>query len=251
MPSFSALPDELAAQILPLILAYLRVQAAVLIFPVFSERILPMRVRVSVAMMLTPIAASLSDMSPRSDIDLPSLMLLSLREFLVGALIVIPARIAALSLHMASSAIAANVSLSQMLGGSADAPPHPVGNLLHLAGLAVLMAAGLPLLLMDVIADSYAVFPSGTYQFGQVRAIAIVGLIARSFMLAMALASPFILGGLLFQLLSGVVNRVMPQLPVIFVAAPALVMLALVGLSVLSPAILAGWMDAVFDSGWP
>ena len=39
-------------------------------------------------------------------------------------------------------------------------------------------------------------------------------------MLALLIASPFILGGLLFQMLSGVVARVMPAMPVVFVAAP-------------------------------
>ena len=35
------------------------------------------------------------------------------------------------------------------------------------------------------------------------------------FMLAMLLAAPFILGGFLFQLLSGMISKAMPALPVV------------------------------------
>ena len=76
---------------------------------------------------------------------------------------------------------------------------------------------------------------------------AVVDLVARGFGLALLLASPFILGGLLYQALSAVIGKVMPSLPVVFVGAPAAILLALVGLALLAPAILGIWAEAVFD----
>ena len=73
----------------------------------------------------------------------------------------------------------------------------------------------------------------------------------QGFTLALLIASPFVLGGLLFQLLSGVVSRVMPAMPVVFVAAPAAILLALVALALLTPGLLAIWADAVLSIDLP
>ena len=61
----------------------------------------------------------------------------------------------------------------------------------------------------------------------------------------MMLAAPFTLGGFMFQALSGVINRVMPALPVVFIGSPAAVLLALAGLALLAPLLVGLWADAV------
>ena len=249
MGALAALPADL---VVPLLLAYLRVQAAILVFPVLSERLVPVRVRVGVALALAPVTMAFA--APAADggtVELAIFAALALREMLVGLLIAIPARIIAMALHVASSAIGATASLSQLIGTGTEAAPHPIGNLLHMAGLALLMAMGLPLLLIDLIAQSYAAFPAGRLGVAGGHVAAMAGLVTRSFVLAMALASPFILGGLLYQVLTGIVNRVMPTLPVVFIGAPAIILMALAGLAVLAPAILSGWAEAVFGRAMP
>ena len=252
MEFLSALAPGLVALVVPLVLAYLRVQAAVLVFPVLSERVLPVRVRASIAMMLAPVALSVSGPTGwAQDLGLPDLCALALRELLVGFLIALPARIMASALHVATSTIGATASLSQIIGTGTEAAPHPIGNLMHMAGLALLMAMGLPILLLELIAQSFAAFPAGQLALDGDHVGNMVGMVTRSFVLAMALASPFILGGLLYQILTGVVSRVMPALPVVFIGAPAIIMMALVGLAVLAPAVLSGWAQAVFDHAIP
>lgn len=252
MEFLSVLPPGLVALVVPLVLAYLRVQAAVLVFPVLSERVLPVRVRAGIAMMLAPVALSVSGPTGwAQDLGLPDLCALALRELLVGFLIALPARIMASALHLATSTIGATASLSQIIGTGTEAAPHPIGNLMHMAGLALLMAMGLPILLLELIAQSFAAFPAGQLALDGDHVGSMVGMVTRSFVLAMALASPFILGGLLYQILTGVVSRVMPALPVVFIGAPAIIMMALVGLAVLAPAVLSGWAQAVFDHAIP
>ena len=73
----------------------------------------------------------------------------------------------------------------------------------------------------------------------------VIALVQRAFMLAMLLAAPFILGGFLFQVLSGMVSKVMPALPVMFIAAPGAILMALLALVLLTPSILWVWADAV------
>ena len=250
MEALAALPPELVALVIPLLLAYLRVQAAVLVFPVLSERVLSVRVRTAIAMMLAPVALSVSGSTGWSqNIGLPDFAVLALRELLIGFLIALPARIMASALHVVTSAIGATASLSQLIGTGTEAAPHPIGVLMHMAGLALLMAMGLPMLLIDLIAQSYAAFPAGNLAVGGEQVRGFVGMVAQSFVLALALASPFILGGLLYQLLTGVVNKVMPSLPVVFIGAPAIILMALTGLAILAPAILDLWANAVLAPG--
>src|SRR5690606_25003912 len=106
-------------------------------------------------------------------------------------------------------------------GGETEMAPHPIGNLLHLGGLALLMALGLPAMLAAYLAAGFELWPTaGLPPAGQLVP-AMVALVARGFALAMVLASPFILGGLLYQGITAVVGKVMPTLPVVFVGAPA------------------------------
>lgn len=237
------------AQLLPgfgwnWVLVYLRVQALVLVLPGLGERVIPMRVRAAAAMAVTPMLAGLV---PPLAVPGDTLSTLgqAAGETLIGLAAGIGLRLLALSLDIATSAIAATASLSQLVGGQNEAAPHPIGNLFHLGGVAVLMALGLPMMLVQLMADSLALWPPGGWPDADGLAAEAVRLVARGFGIAMLLAAPFTLGGFVFQALSGVINRVMPALPVIFIGSPAAIMLALATLAVLAPALVGLWADAI------
>lgn len=231
-------------------LVYLRLQAFVLILPGFGERILPARVKVAVAMALTPLMHEIAGV-PIAAGDPFTLFGPALSElaagFATGALV----RLMAMALDIAATAIASAASLSQLIGGANEASPHPIGNLMHLGGLAVLFALGMPVFAADLLAQSYALWPLGhAPEPGEILPL-MVGFLTRSFGLAMVLAAPFMLGGFLFQALSGVVNKVMPALPIVFIGAPGAILLALAGLALLVPLLTGLWADAVLSITLP
>lgn len=49
----------------------------------------------------------------------------------------------AMALDIAATAIAATASLSQLVGAPNEYSPHPIGSILHLAGLALIPGSGL------------------------------------------------------------------------------------------------------------
>ena len=231
-------------------LCYLRLQAFFLILPGIGERYLPPRVKVALAMALTPLLHEVArtPFAPASPLDLLAPGLAEMAAgFVIGALV----RLLAMALDVATAAMASATSLSQLVGGANEASPHPIGNLLHLGGLAVLFTLGLPILAADLLAQSYALWPLGALPQAADIAPAAIDVVARSFGMAMVLAAPFVLGGFLFQALSGVVNKVMPALPVIFIGAPASILLALVSLAALSPLLVGLWADAVLSMSLP
>jgi flagellar biosynthetic protein FliR len=227
-----------------LVLVYARVQACILVLPGLGERVIQSRVKVAIALAITPLLGGLLPPSimPEQPIGLiaqivPEIIL----GFGTGTLL----RLMALAIDIATTAIAATASLSQIMGIQNESAPHPIGNLFHLAGIAVLMALGLPAMLVDLMADSFRLWPPAGWPDPEMLLGGIVTVVSDSFLLAMTLAAPFTLGGFLFQALTGVINRVMPALPVVFIGAPAAIFLALMGLAVLSPLLISLWADAV------
>lgn len=233
-----------------LLLVYLRLQAFVLILPGFGERVLPARIKVAVAAALTPLlhegAMVPMQIGAPTDLIVPALSEMAV-GFATGSFV----RLLALALDIAATAISSAASLSQLLGGANEMSPHPIGNLMHLAGLAILFALGFPVVAAQLVVDSYLLWPLGDWPpAGEVMPL-IAGMMTRSFTLAMLLAAPFVLGGFLFQALSGVINKVMPALPVIFIGAPAAILLALVALAVMAPLLVGLWADAVLSLTLP
>lgn len=241
-------PGLLAGWLLP----YLRVQACLIAMPGWGDRLLPVRIRVALALAMTPLARELAQPLPAlpgvlAPEALAGLGGLAAAELATGLALGLLVRIAAYALGMATAAIAAVTSLSQLVGGPSEAAPHPIGNLLDLAGLALLMALGYPLFLIDYLAEAYRLLPVGRLPDAAMLGLAGMAAVARAFALAMVLASPFILGGFLYQCLQGIVSRVMPSLPVVFVGAPAVLLLALAGIALLATPILALWADSILD----
>ena len=250
--------NPLLAQIDPALvvswlLPYLRVQACLIAMPGWGERLLPGRIRIALALAITPLARELVHVLPVTGEGLtpPALIALAVAELSIGFALGLLVRIAAHALSMATAAIAAVTSLSQLVGGPSEAAPHPIGNLFDLAGIALLMTLGYPLFLVDFIAEGYVLLPVGQLPDAAMLGMAGVAAVARAFGLAMTLASPFILGGFLYQCLQGIVSRVMPSLPVVFVGAPAALLLALIGIAILATPILALWADSVLDLRLP
>lgn len=237
---------RMTAMLATWLLTYCRVQACFLALPVVSERVLPARLRVALAMSVTPLLAGHAQ--PVGEIgSLLRLGALVGAETLSGLALGGMVRLFATALDIAASAIAATASLSQLVGAANEYSPHPIGNLLHLAGLAVLMALGFPILACDLLRESLVLHPPGTWPEISRLLPGAVSLVGQGFVMAMLLAAPFILGGFLFQLLSGMISKVMPALPVVFIAAPGAILLALLALAVLAPTILLVWADAVLD----
>lgn len=237
-----------------MVLVYLRIQACILMMPGFGERILPARVKVAVAMALTPLLAAPlqgAGFGPISSGTVSASAGFVIAEMMIGFAIGAMVRMMAFAINIAATVIASTASLSQIMGAPTEASPHPIGNIFHLGGVALLLALGLPMLLVGLLSDSFILWPAGQMPRVDGLAFGFVRIIANSFELALLLSAPFILGGFLFQALSGVINRVMPALPVVFIGAPAAIGLALLALVMLSPMILSIWADGVLSSTPP
>lgn len=239
----------LAEGLLLMLPVYGRVQAFLLALPGTGEGLLPVRVRAALGMALTPLFAPA--VGPFAPPALPGLAAQVGAEVVTGLAMGLMVRLLAMALDVASTVLAQSASMSALLGMSEEMPPHPMGNLMHLAGLAVLMAMGMPVLVCQLLADSFAIKPAGAWPDIAVLWPGVLALVVHGLVLALLLASPFLLGGLLFQMLSGIIARVMPAMPVVFVAAPGAIMLALIAMALLIPGILSIWANDLLSFQLP
>lgn len=233
-----------------MVLVYARVQACLLILPGFGEQVIPARVKVGLTMAITPLLTAGLPFAtiPEAPAGIVAQIAVEMViGFASGGLL----RIFAIAIDIASTVIASAASLSQLVGISIDAAPHPLGNLLHLGGMAILMVLGLPVMILQFMADGLSIWPPGGWPDLRDLAHEAIPSVARAFGLAMLLAAPFTLGGFLFQALSGVINRVMPSLPVIFIGSPLSVFLAIAGAAMLAPLLVEIWASAVLDVTLP
>ncbi len=224
---------------------FLRVSALVSLLPAFGERSIPVRVKLGVAVAFALIAVSAVP-QPETTPGLLNLTMIVGTEVLTGLALGTGLRLFVLALQTAGSIAAQATSLSQILGGAAVEPVPAMGYFLTLAGLALAALMGLHVHAAQFVIHSYVLFPMGTVPAVPDLSHWGVLQVSRSFALAFALAMPFVIASLIYNLAMGVINRAMPQLMVAFVGAPAITFAGLFLLFAGAPLILSVWSEALF-----
>lgn len=223
------------------VMVFLRIGAALALLPAFGEQSIPQRVRLVIALaftaVVTPATAPLMPAQPT--------LLHAGAEVVAGLALGAIFRLMILALQIAGTMIAQATSLSQIAGGAAPEPLPAVGHFLTAAGLALAVMAGLHVKLAEALILSYGVLPAGEFPSAGEFAEWGLGQTVHAFSLAFSLAAPFTIAALMYNLALGAINRAMPALMVSFIGAPALSAGGLVLLAILSPFLLAVWVDAL------
>ncbi len=123
-----------------------------------------------------------------------------------------------------------------------------IGTFLNVVGVFMIFVTDLHHLMLIALADSYTVFVPGVAPpLGEMSRTA-AEFVARSFLLGVQIAAPFIVVGLVFYIGLGLLARLMPQVQVFFIAIPLQIML---GFSVMAMTMSAGlyWFLTNFESG--
>ncbi|SDY44590.1 flagellar biosynthetic protein FliR [Jannaschia faecimaris] len=231
------LHGTIAPALSQLFIVVLRVGGLMLLLPGLSDRMIPSRIR-----LVTTFALSVA-VAPSIAVPLTIGGELIIIETSIGLALGAVLRFLVSALTMAGMMAAQLTSLAQLFGSTE--PSSAMGNLLNLAGLALLMASGLPLMIVDLLIRSYDVLPLGLPPPGRDMVEWGVSRAAEAFALAFALAAPFALAALIYNAAMGVINRAMPQLMVALVGAPAITWASAVLLLLAAPLILSVWKTAM------
>ncbi|HEX5866307.1 MAG TPA: flagellar biosynthetic protein FliR [Beijerinckiaceae bacterium] len=210
-------------------LTFARVGTLVMLMPGIGEQMIPVRVRLGAALLLTlvlfPLTRTLLPAGGTPD----AIIAVLIGEIAVGLVLGLAVRMVVGALQTAGNIVAQQLGLAfamsvdPAMGGQQAA----IGNFLTLLGITLIFAADLHHLAIMAIRDSYAFLPpAGVPEVGDAAMLAMRA-VGRGFALAVQIAAPFIAFGILFNLGLGVLSRLMPQLQVFFLAMPATILIGM------------------------
>jgi len=204
-------------------LVFARVGAMVMLLPGFGESNIPVRVKLSIALLLTLILLPLHRSVYHVDLtSMASLMVLMLHEIVIGIVLGATARVTLSALQVAGAVIAQQMGLGFVTAVDPTQGQQGVliGNLLTMLGVTLLFATDTHHLVLSALNDSYRIFsPGEIIGSGDVAALA-TRAFAAAFKIGLQLSAPFLVFGLVFNIGLGVLARLMPQMQVYFVGVP-------------------------------
>lgn len=207
---------------------FCRVAGALMVMPGFSNARVPLRVRLFVALSLAwMIGPLVQPIAPTGVGDLPvdTVLRLIVQETLIGAMIGFVGRIYLAALAFTGAAIASYVGYGLIPGGVIDdtetAPA--ISTLITIAAVTLMFIADIHWQFIITLITSYANYPIGRVFEAPAGLDMFTQLMSNAFILGLQLSGPFLVYGLLLNLLFGIVNRLIPQVPAYFVSMPFLV----------------------------
>jgi flagellar biosynthesis protein FliR len=227
-------------------LVFARVGAMVMLLPGLGESNIPVRIKLSTALLLTLIILPLHRSDYRVDMgSMAALLVLMFYEILIGIVLGATARVTLAALQVAGSVIAQQLGLGFVTSVDPTQGQQGVlvGNFLTLLGVTMLFATDSHHLVIAALNDSYSIFtPGELVPSGDVAALATRAFTA-AFKIGMQLSAPFLVFGLVFNIGLGVLARLMPQMQVYFVGVPLSILLGFLIFAVVLAAMMGSFLD--------
>ena len=213
----------LEGHIFAFVLVFMRVSAALLMFPGIGEAFVPQRTRFMFALAFTFLVAPvIASQVPAVPDQVPSLVWLMGREVLIGIFFCTILRLIMGIVEVAGTIVAMETGLSNamVLNPTLAGQSALTGALLSIASIVLLFMTGLDHFLLTTLMKTYDVFPIGQPFLMGDATRAISEVMSQSFIIGVQLASPFIIVGLLMYLSLGIMQKMMPQVQLFLVLIP-------------------------------
>jgi flagellar biosynthetic protein FliR len=221
-------------------LAFARIGAMVMLMPGLGEANIPVRIKLSIALLPLHRSAYHIDMESMS-----ALAVLMLHEIIIGVVLGATARVTLSALQVAGSIIAQQMGLGFVTSVDPTQGQQGllVGNFLTILGVTLLFATDSHHLVIAALNESYTIFsPGETMASGDVAALA-TRAFAAAFKIGLQLSAPFLVFGLVFNIGLGVLARLMPQMQVYFVGVPLSIFAGFLILGFVLAAMMGTFLD--------
>ncbi len=211
------------------LLVFCRIGSAIMVLPGFGEIYVAPRARLLFSLLLSFLLMPLlSTLLPPLPVNVFALFLIVGGEIIVGLFIGALARALQSILHVAGMIIAFQSSLAAALlfDVNQGSQGSVFGNFLTIMGITLLFVSGLHHLLLEGVVESYAIFIPGEALPWDDFAETFSMVLSESFLVAIKIASPHIIVGLLLYIGSGVMSRLMPTMQVFFILMPLQILMS-------------------------
>lgn len=232
----------LTSQFIGVALVFGRIGAALMFMPAFGESFIFVRHRLVAGLLLSMVFAPLVAQGNPPNDALGFIRAMAV-EVTLGIWIGLAARVLLTAMQVAGAQIG-------MVSGLSNAFAPNIGSFqgstliattMLLGGIAVIFATDAHHLIIIALLDSYQVFPPGMLMPGDL-AEQMARAAQQAMYIGVAIAGPFYVMGVVLNVGLGLTNRMLPSLPVFFVAAPVLIFAGLVVLILSMPAAQRTWI---------
>ena len=229
-------------------LLFCRIAGVFMVIPGFSSARVSVRIRLLAAVALTialfPLVAD-EVLGRIQSSDAGGLARAVFSEVVIGVAIGLIARIYLLALEFIMATVAMSVGYGGMLGPPIEGPDPQAAltTLVSFTALMILFAVDFHHVVLRAALNSYDAFPVGDLPDTQVLLSDLVDTLAVTFSIALRLGSPFIGFAIIANVLVGALNKLAVQIPIYFIALPAMLMGALILLYFNLPFVLSVFGD--------
>jgi flagellar biosynthetic protein FliR len=231
--------------ILGVFLVFSRIGLCFLVLPGISSDRTPAQVRlflaIAVSLAIAPIIVStLKSAIPQNAGDLAPLLAM---EALIGLLIGLLVRIFFVALEFAATAMASFLGYSSAFTHNIEGSDAATS----LSAIVTIPAVVLFFLLdqhtkiVELLLNSYQSFPIGHPPYAQASLETLLSALATAFRLALQICAPLLVYSLVVNLVFGLLNKMVPQIPAYFISAPFLMFGGLIILYFLIGTIILGF----------
>jgi flagellar biosynthetic protein FliR len=223
-----------------------RIGAAMALLPGLGEPAAPALVRIGLALSITILLLpEVQPMVPPVPASGLSMALMVAGEVVTGLWFGWVTRMIVLALPICAQFIGYLIGLSSVLQPDPElgAQSGALGKLFEMAAPVLLLASGLyklPLLAMNGL--FHLIPPGHMLPAGDGTEVAVHG-VSAGFSLALQLASPFVLIGIVWHLVMGLVARIVSRMQIYFVSMPGQILAGLALLMITGSAIILAWRD--------
>ena len=213
--------------VLTAFVVFCRIGGCLLVIPGFSSPRVPMRARlfvaVAIALALTPLL--LQSVQPSIAGAAPiAVLVLIVSESLKGLVIGLLGRLFFAALETMTSAVSVAIGLTGSIGGVADdegETPTLVA-FVSLVAMLLVFVTDLHWELFRGLAASYDVLPVTRSFDPRIGLTQLVDAASRTFLFTLRIASPFLVFSIVANFAIGLLNKLVPAIPVTFIATPFL-----------------------------
>jgi len=241
----------LLSQIFAFLLIFCRIGSAIMLLPGFGEVYVAPRIRLVLALMfsltLTPVVHNL----PPVPGTVFGLMTVITAEILVGLFLGALSRCLIAAMHIASTVIAYQSSLASALTQDItgfSGQDTSLGNLLSMTAVVLLFATDLHYLMLRGLADSYTLFLPGQFPLVEDFANHATHILSGAFRMAMQLAAPNIVIGMMVSLGAGLIARLVPNIQIFFIMMAPQLLISFCILMITFSSIMMWYLDYFKDT---
>jgi flagellar biosynthetic protein FliR len=235
-------------EVIATFLLFCRIGTCIMLMPGFSSARIPPRIRLFLAIGITLVLAPLllSDVANVVTATSPeALATLIVSEVLIGAMIGILGQLFFMALETLGAAVAMAVGFGPIPGTAIeDINPQPaLASLLTMSAVVLLFITGQYWEILRGLSASYAALPVAGLFSAQLALTRVTGVVADAFLVALRIASPFVIYAVIVNFAIGLANKLTPQIPVYFISLPLVIGGGLLLLYFAAPEMLHLFLD--------